>query len=203
VFVIVLIILIILWKNPSKLSVIANPTEIPADGKSTSTIVITIKNLFGKAISVKSETTVTLSTTLGSITNQTTISKDSTSATAVLTSSTTPGTGKVSVVASIGATQEGMLPKEASSIGGIGAKIPKISGGKKTLTGVVEVTFTLVTTKRYCMHCGALMMSEKDPCPRCGKLPPSGVDTKNCPNCNAVIPITAKFCRMCGAGQQK
>jgi len=203
VFVIILLVLVVLWKKPSKLSVIANPTEIPADGKSASTILVTIKNLFGKAISVKSETSVVLSTSLGTITNQITIPKDSTSATAVLTSSTTDGKAKVSVVASIGATQEGMLPKEVSSIGGIGTKIPKISGGKKTLMGEVEVTFTQVTSKRYCMHCGALMMSEKDPCPRCGKLPPSGVDTKICPNCNAVIPITAKFCRMCGAGQQK
>lgn len=55
--------------------------------------------------------------------------------------------------------------------------------------------------RRFCMHCGFQMSSTDVSCPRCRRQPPSGVDTKICPNCAAVIPNQAKFCRDCGAGQ--
>lgn len=58
-----------------------------------------------------------------------------------------------------------------------------------------------VVTRRFCMHCGFQMSSTDVSCPRCRRQPPSGVDTKVCPNCEAVIPTQAKFCRECGAGQ--
>jgi len=54
---------------------------------------------------------------------------------------------------------------------------------------------------RYCMWCGAIMPPNAKVCPRCGKEPPSGVNTKICPNCGAVIPRVAKFCNRCGAAQ--
>jgi len=152
-----------------KIALSANPTDVPADGRSASTITITIKNLFGKAVHAEKDIPVTISTTSGKIADQAKISKGDASATAVLTSSTTPETATISVSA-------------------------------ENLDGDITVTFR-PTAKRFCMHCGAQMISETDPCPKCGKLPPSGVDTKNCPNCNAVIPTAAKFCKKCGAGQ--
>jgi hypothetical protein len=59
-----------------------------------------------------------------------------------------------------------------------------------------------VAVRRFCMSCGFQMpMTGAGACPRCGKQPMSGIDTRVCPNCNAVIPTLAKFCKDCGAGQ--
>ncbi len=60
---------------------------------------------------------------------------------------------------------------------------------------------TLKEKRRFCMHCGERMPIDARSCPRCGNLPPSGVDTKACKNCNEVIPVVAKYCGSCGAGQ--
>ena len=55
--------------------------------------------------------------------------------------------------------------------------------------------------KKYCMHCGPPMAIQPKSCPVCGNVPPSGVDTRQCSTCNAVLPLTAKFCDKCGAKQ--
>lgn len=52
--------------------------------------------------------------------------------------------------------------------------------------------------KRFCMHCGAPMGMLVASCTSCGRVPPSGVDTKECPGCHTVIPELAKFCHKCG-----
>ena len=62
-------------------------------------------------------------------------------------------------------------------------------------------SFSVVEKKRYCMHCGAQMSAGENLCPKCGRMPPSGVDVKECRNCGEVIPVVAKFCGECGAGQ--
>jgi PKD repeat protein/RNA polymerase subunit RPABC4/transcription elongation factor Spt4 len=62
-------------------------------------------------------------------------------------------------------------------------------------------SFSVVEKKRYCMHCGAQMSTGDNLCPKCGRMPPSGVDVKECRNCGEVIPVVAKFCGECGAGQ--
>jgi len=62
-------------------------------------------------------------------------------------------------------------------------------------------SFSVVEKKRYCMHCGAQMSTGENLCPKCGRMPPSGVDVKECRNCGEVIPVVAKFCGECGAGQ--
>ena len=61
--------------------------------------------------------------------------------------------------------------------------------------------FSVVEKKRYCMHCGAQMSTGENLCPKCGRMPPSGVDVKECKNCGEVIPIVARFCGECGARQ--
>jgi len=40
-------------------------------------------------------------------------------------------------------------------------------------------------------------------CPKCGKQPPGGPDTKTCPNCGSVINLIAAYCPKCGAAQPK
>jgi hypothetical protein len=60
-----------------------------------------------------------------------------------------------------------------------------------------------VGLRRFCMNCGFQMLTTDFVCGRCNKQPPSGVDTRICPNCNAIIPAQAGFCRDCGAGQTK
>jgi hypothetical protein len=65
------------------------------------------------------------------------------------------------------------------------------------------VTMRFTEKRRYCMHCGASMSMLDRACPKCGLMPPSGVDVKSCPNCGEVIPSLAKFCSDCGAGQPK
>ncbi|HUV55469.1 MAG TPA: PKD domain-containing protein [Candidatus Krumholzibacteriaceae bacterium] len=62
-------------------------------------------------------------------------------------------------------------------------------------------SFSVVEKKRYCMHCGAQMSTGENLCPKCGRMPPSGVDVKECRNCGDVIPVVANFCGECGAGQ--
>jgi len=66
-------------------------------------------------------------------------------------------------------------------------------------SGSTELTF--IEKKRYCMHCGARMPLDAEVCPKCGRMPPSGVDVKVCKNCGAIIPVVAKFCSDCGASQ--
>ena len=66
-------------------------------------------------------------------------------------------------------------------------------------SGSVNLVFT--EKKRYCMHCGTKMTVEDTACPKCGLMPPSGVDVKECKNCSEVIPSVAKYCSECGARQ--
>ena len=66
--------------------------------------------------------------------------------------------------------------------------------------GVGTVRF-IPTGKRYCMHCGTSMRIDTAYCPECGKIPPSGVDTKFCAGCAGVIPQSARYCDKCGARQ--
>lgn len=76
----------------------------------------------------------------------------------------------------------------------------KITAEAKGLRDVsIDVTF--IEKKRYCMHCGARMPLDAEVCPKCGRMPPSGVDVKVCKNCGAIIPVAAKFCSDCGASQ--
>jgi RNA polymerase subunit RPABC4/transcription elongation factor Spt4 len=68
-------------------------------------------------------------------------------------------------------------------------------------TGNVGTIRFIPTGKRYCMDCGTAKRIDTPYCPECGKLPPSGVDTKTCAACLTVIPQTARYCDKCGAKQ--
>ena len=146
-----------------------SPASIPADGTSTSTATIKVKDEKGSYVSFSEERNVELTTTLGTITSPVTIPSKSLAATAVITS------GQVSGTAVITASSD-------------------------QFKGEGKIEFAELQ-KRYCMHCGSPMALEAASCPKCEKTPPSGVDTKLCASCNAVLPQTAKFCDKCGAKQ--
>jgi ribosomal protein L40E len=65
----------------------------------------------------------------------------------------------------------------------------------------LSITLNFLEKPRFCMHCGTRMLVEATSCVKCGRTPPSGVDTRTCMNCKSVIPSVAKFCSECGAGQ--
>jgi ribosomal protein L40E len=88
-----------------------------------------------------------------------------------------------------------------------------LTAGDRSGTAIVTATSGLLkgdakiifaeTEKRHCMWCGTPMKMEANKCPKCGKIPPSGVDTKQCGACNAVLPLSATFCDKCGAKQSQ
>lgn len=151
------------------LEVEISPARIPADGKSTATVSVKIKDESGKFITSLTERTVELGTTLGSVTSPVKIHPKSLAGTATFTSGQISGTAVVN------------------------AKMGALKGeGKVTLEEL---------PKRFCMHCGSPMGMEAHACPKCGKTPPSDVDTKQCGTCGVVLPKIAKFCDKCGARQ--
>jgi PKD repeat protein/ribosomal protein L40E len=75
-----------------------------------------------------------------------------------------------------------------------------LSADAKGLKGT-SITVAFSEKKRYCMHCGFRMTITEKRCQKCGKIPPSGVDTKICEKCNSVIPATANYCSECGSSQ--
>jgi hypothetical protein len=85
--------------RPFDVTLMANPLSIPADGLSTSTIVAEVRDLYGNAVADR--TTVAFSTDLGRFETGSsyTASTMGGSASAVLTSSSTPGTARVSAIA--------------------------------------------------------------------------------------------------------
>jgi len=156
--------------KPSLVTIKAEPIEVPADGKSRSTLTIELLDKEGKPIPAPADTEVTLAATKGKLeTPVVTIPKGKETEQTVLVSSRESGPVTVSVDA----------------------------GNLRSLS----ITLSFVEKARYCMHCGTRMLVTATSCPKCAKSPPSGVDTKLCRNCNAVIPAVARFCSECGAGQ--
>jgi len=83
-------------KTPEiKLVLSAEPTEIPADGKSKSVITIRTEDKNGVPIPVPEETEITLETNIGLIDTPVSIPAGKTEATSILTSSTAGGTATV------------------------------------------------------------------------------------------------------------
>jgi len=72
-----------------------SPASIPADGTSTSTATIKVKDEKGSYVSFSEERTVELTTTLGTITSPVTITPKSLAATAIITSGQVSGTAVI------------------------------------------------------------------------------------------------------------
>jgi ribosomal protein L40E/predicted RNA-binding protein with TRAM domain len=155
--------------DSASLDVTAVPQEIPADGTSTSTITVKVKNEAGEYIVPLKEQIVELHATLGRIQSPIKIPAKAQSVNAVLTAGETGGEALIT------------------------ALMGNVKGETKvTLKGAA---------KRFCMHCGSTMTMEASKCPKCGQIPPSGVDVKHCTTCNAIVPEAAKYCDKCGARQ--
>ena len=156
--------------KPSLLALKAEPEEILADGKSTSTLIVELLDKEGNPMPAPADTEVVVDATRGKLMKQVVkIPKGEKAGKTILVSSQETGPVTLSVDAS----------------------------GLKSLS----LTLHFIEKPRFCMHCGAKMSAKDRSCPRCGNYPPSGVDTKQCRNCNEVIPSVAKFCRECGASQ--
>jgi PKD repeat protein/ribosomal protein L40E len=155
--------------TPASLRVSTESTSMPADGRSTLQVDVTVLDETGAPIGVEKDTAVSLSTTIGSIKSPIVVPKGGTQGRSTLTAGFELGT------ASVVAEAEGLKAGKTS--------------------------FSLVEKRRYCMHCGAQMSIHDNQCPKCGRMPPSGVDVKECKNCGEVIPIVARFCGECGASQ--
>jgi ribosomal protein L40E/uncharacterized membrane protein YgcG len=113
---------------------------------------------------------------------------------------------KVSLTATLGNVSPSVtipprtLSGSASFTSGTAVGKAIITGTTGQVSGRTEIILA-EPAKRFCMHCGTPMGLEVPSCPKCGNTPPSGVDTKLCSTCEAVLPITAKFCDKCGARQ--
>jgi outer membrane protein assembly factor BamB len=161
---------VIFAEEPPRLRVSADPTEIFADGKDTSTITIELTNAEGNPLPAKGDTTVSLSSTGGRMAGSVKIPKDKSSVSISLTSSTT--FGPVTITAS----SEGL--KEAKT----------------------EVAFTekkrycmhcgtkMSPDSNVCPKCGRAPPSGVDVkvCKNCGEVIPSVA--KFCGNCGASQP---------------
>jgi hypothetical protein len=145
------------------------PPEIPADGISTATIILKVRDRNGMNLTYLDEKVIGLTTTLGTVPAVVKIEPRAASGTATIVSGDKTGTALV-------------------------------RARTGSVTGEGKVQFKELG-KRYCMHCGVQMEMEAPSCPNCGKIPPSGVDTKQCSTCNAVLPQPAVFCDKCGARQ--
>jgi ribosomal protein L40E len=155
---------------PTKLVIQTEPTEILADGKSTSTVTVKLQDNSGRLITALADTEVKVAASRGTLeTPVVKIPKGKDTETTVITSS----------------TESGPITISASALG----------------LQSISTTLNFTEKKRFCMHCGAMMPFKATRCPKCGKTPPAGFDTKVCKNCSAVIPVVAKFCSDCGAGQ--
>jgi len=75
-----------------------------------------------------------------------------------------------------------------------------VTASMDSVKGEGKIVF-IEPTKRFCMHCSTPISMDAQSCPACAKMPPSGVDTRQCSSCNSVLPQSAKYCDKCGAKQ--
>ena len=195
-------------RKPVEFDIGIEPEEIPADGRSTSIITIGLLDDVGKSFEATEDMAVTISASGGVVVSSSEVKKDE-------------ATGTMTITDSVKQAIEGLLSRREEAgmrisikqgeTGVQAAIVSSLEVGDVTLSvsapGMKRKTVTMRFTekRRYCMHCGASMsiLDRACPNPKCGLMPPSGVDVKSCPNCGEVIPSLAKFCSECGAGQPK
>jgi branched-chain amino acid transport system substrate-binding protein len=194
----------VMVRKPAEFDIGFEPEEIPADGKSTSIITIGLLDSEGKPYEASEDTMVTISATGGLLVSSSEVKKDEVTGAMTITDSVRQAIESLLTQKEEGGMRISIKQGETSVEAAI---VSSLVVGDVTLTvsapGVRRRTVGMRFTekRRYCMHCGAQMSIEDRACPKCGLMPPSGVDVKSCPNCGEVIPSQAKFCSECGAGQ--
>ncbi len=159
--------------EPAQLRVTADPDEIIADGKSTSTITVQLLDEKGEPVEANADTEAKLKASSGSIVNPVVkIAQGSDSGTAVLGSSTKFGSVNVTVESS------GLA---SSSVSVTFKEKPRFCMGCGSRMSVGE---------KRCENCGASPSKF------------AGPETKTC-HCGAVLPYTANYCSECGAKQSR
>jgi hypothetical protein len=176
IIIILIVIIFFVFKflgKPAKISLKVNPDHIPANGKTAADIIVRLSNKIGGEVSTKEDIIVDLAAGSGTI-----------------------KPNRVTILKGKSVGTSAITSSSIPEIVDVTANCPGLEEGK------TKVTFTSVSAK-FCMHCGAKLIVEGDPCPKCGKLPPSGTDTKVCQNsdCGEVISKQARYCRKCGAAQ--
>ncbi len=157
--------------TPEKMKIQAEPKEIIADGKSTSTITIQLLDKGGKPAGALNDTDVKLSVTSGRLTNQVVkFAKGADTGNTVLVSSTKFGTVNLSAEAN------GL---ESASMALNFKEKPRFCMGCGSRMSVKDTR---------CEKCGASPSHF------------GGPETKTC-HCGTVLPFTANFCSECGAKQ--
>jgi len=159
--------------KPPRLKLSANPAEILADGKSTSTIRAELVDEKGAAALAKEDTTVSLTSTGGRMAGSVTIPKGQSSATATLTSSTNIGS------VALTATSKGL--KDTKSAVTFKEK-------KRYCMHCGEV---MAYTARVCSKCGRTPPAGVDTkvCRNCSSVIPTVA--KFCSECGASQPESA------------
>ena len=193
-------------RKPVEFDIGIEPEEIPADGRSTAIITIRLLDDERKPFEATADMAVTISASGGVVVSSSEVKRDE-------------ATGAMTITDSVKQAIEGLLSRREEAGMRISIKqgetsveaaiVSSLEVGDVTLSvsapGMKRkaVTMRFTEKRRYCMHCGASMSILDRACPKCGLMPPSGVDVKSCPNCGEVIPSQAKFCSECGAGQPK
>jgi len=193
-------------RKPVEFDIGIEPEEIPADGRSTSIITIGLMDDEGKPFEATEDMAVTISSSGGVVVSSSEVKKDEVTGATTITDSV-----KQAIESLMSRREEaGMrISIKRGETGVEAAIVSSLEVGDVTLSvsapGMRRKTVRMRFTekRRYCMHCGASMSILDRACPKCGLMPPSGVDVKSCPNCGEVIPSQAKFCSECGAGQPK
>jgi PKD repeat protein len=191
-------------RRPVDFDVGVEPREISADSRSTAIITIGLLDDEGKPIEATEDTTVTISASGGVVVSSSEVKKDEATGATTITDSVRQAIESLLTQKEEGGMRISIKQGETSVEAAI---VSSLEVGDVTLTvsapGVRRRTVGMRFTekRRYCMHCGTQMSIADRACPKCGLMPPSGVDVKSCPNCVEVIPSQAKFCSECGAGQ--
>lgn len=162
-------------------------------------------------IKVNAITTTTSTTTITTTTTTTTTTSSTTTTPTTTTSTSTTSTSTTTTPTTTSSTTSTTTTTTTTSSGGSDMTMIIVLAIIIIIIVAVVAFFLLrkkpppptETPKRYCMHCGTGMTGEALSCPKCGKQPAGGPDTKTCPNCGAVINIVASFCPKCGAAQSK